>query len=422
MSMATGRRLGEMAIGGGRPAFAEKLHVGRPNIGDRARLLERINGILDRRWLTNNGCQVQEFEQRVAEIAGVKHCIATCNGAVALEIVIRALDLKGEVIVPAFTFVATAHALQWQEITPVFADIDPATHLLDPESVERMITPRTSAILGVHLWGQGCEVGALEAVARRRGLKLLFDAAHAFGCTHRGRMIGSFGDAEVFSFHATKFVNCLEGGAVVTNDDELARRVRLMKNFGFLGYDKVDYVGTNGKLDEFSAAMGLTSLESMDRFVAANRRNYLLYREGLAGLPGITLLPPEEGERCNHQYVILEIAAGDCPISRDDLLDLLWTENVLARRYFYPGCHRMEPYRSHFPHAGMLLPNTELVASRVLVMPTGETIGAAEIATICEIIRLGVEHAGEVGRRLKECQLEVHPKLRLPDHPAPRRK
>src|SRR5438105_9047068 len=207
-----------LALFGGSPAFTEKLHVGRPNVGDRARLLERVNDILDRRWFTNQGPYVAEFEGRIAELVGAKHCIACCNATIALELVIRALGLKGEVIVPSFTFVATAHALQWQEITPVFADIDSKTHLMDPASVQRLITPRTTGIIGVHTWGQRCDVDRLQTIADDHELQLIFDAAHAFGCAYRGRKIGGFGKAEVFSFHATKFVNSLEGGAVVTDN------------------------------------------------------------------------------------------------------------------------------------------------------------------------------------------------------------
>jgi dTDP-4-amino-4,6-dideoxygalactose transaminase len=269
--------LDEFAIFGGAPAFAEQLHVGRPNIGKRARLLELFNRILDTKRLSNMGPLEREFEQRVAEMLGVKHCIAMCNATVALEIAIRALGLTGEVLVPSFTFIATAHALQWQQIVPVFCDIDPKTHCLDPRSVEKMITPRTTGIVGVHLWGRGCEIEALTDIASRHSLKLLFDAAHAFGCSYEGRMIGGFGDAEVFSFHATKFFNTFEGGAVTTNDDELAEKIRLMKNFGFAGYDQVIYIGTNGKMSEISAAMGLTSLESLDDFIRTNHRNYQQY-------------------------------------------------------------------------------------------------------------------------------------------------
>ena len=225
----------------------------------------------------------------------------------ALEISIRALGLSGEVIVPSFTFIATAHALQWQEITPVFCDVDPETHNLDPAKVEALITPRTTGIIGVHVWGRPCAVESLQEIAHRHGLKLMFDAAHAFGCSHNGQMIGNFGQAEVFSFHATKFFNTFEGGAVVTNDDDLAAKMRLMKNFGFTGYDQVIYVGTNGKMSEVSAAMGLTGLEDLDEFINTNHRNYKTYQNGLQNVPGIQLISYDEAERNNFQYIIVEV-------------------------------------------------------------------------------------------------------------------
>ena len=343
------------ALLGGIPAFSEPLHVGRPNIGNRERLIARINDLLDRDWLTNNGPFVQEFEQRIADFLGVKHCIAMCNATMALEIAIRALDLRGEVIVPSFTFIATAHALQWQEITPVFCDVDPATHNIDPVKVENMITPRTTGIIGVHVWGRPCAIEALSEIAERCHLKLMFDAAHAFGCSHRGSMIGNFGEAEVFSFHATKFFNTFEGGAVTTNDDGLATKMRLMKNFGFSGYDNVIYIGTNGKMSEISAAMGLTGLESLDEFISTNHRNAAAYRFGLQDAPGVRLIEYNETERNNYQYVIVEVDETVAGLNRDDLLRILQAENILARRYFYPGCHQMEPYRSYFPHACLLL-------------------------------------------------------------------
>src|SRR5438270_2968985 len=282
-------QLQDLAIFGRPPAFPEQLHVGRPNIGSREKLLSRINDMLDRRWLTNDGPFVQEFEKKICDFIGVRHCVAMCNATIALEIAARALELKGEVIVPSFTFIATAHALSWQEITPVFCDINPVTHNLDPIKVEQMITPRTSGIIGVHTWGRSCDVDALAEVARRHKVKLMFDAAHAFGCSYKGRLLGAFGECEVYSFHATKFLNTFEGGAVVTNNDELAKKMRLMKNFGFAGYDNVIYPGTNGKMCEASAAMGLTGLESFDTFVDTNRRNHAAYREGLAGMPGVAL-------------------------------------------------------------------------------------------------------------------------------------
>lgn len=400
-SKANNMQLNNLAVFGASPAFAEKLHVGRPNIGNRARLLERFNDILDRRWLSNNGACVQEFEQRVADMMGVRHCIAMCNATIALEITIRALGLEGEVIVPSFTFIATPHSLQWQQITPVFCDIDPRTHNIDPECIEKMITPRTTGIMGVHLWGRACDVQALTEIARKHNLKLMFDAAHAFACSHNGQMIGGFGDAEVFSFHATKFFNTLEGGAVLTNNDELAARIRLMKNFGFEGYDNVGYIGTNGKMNEMSAAMGLTSLESLDEFVAVNRHNYEYYRAELLDIPGTELIAYDESEKCNYQYIVLEVDESETKISRDDLIKVLWAENVMARRYFYPGCHRMEPYRSYFPHAGLLLPKTERLANRVLLLPTGTAVGAEEIRIICNILRLAICHSSELQEKLK---------------------
>ena len=394
----------QLAVFGGTPAFSERLHVGRPNIGDRAALLSRINDMLDRRWLSNNGPLVQEFEQRVADFLSVKHCVAMCNATVALEIAARALGLHGEVIVPSFTFIATAHALQWQEITPVFCDVDPATHNLDPTKVEAMITPRTTGIMGVHVWGRPCAIETLSEIAQRRGLKLMFDAAHAFGNSYKGRMIGNFGQAEVFSFHATKFFNTFEGGAVVTNDDELAAKIRLMTNFGFAGYDNVIYVGTNGKMSEVSAAMGLTGLESLDEFIATNLHNYEAYRTGLQEVPGIKIIVYDEAERGNYQYVIVEVDEAATGISRDNLVRVLHAENILARRYFYPGCHEMEPYRSYFPHAGLLLPETERLTQRVMSLPTGTAVGTEEIEAICAIIRLAVENSRELVARLAALQ------------------
>ena len=386
----------ELAIFSGEPAFDEALHVGRPNIGNREHLLARINDILDNRWLTNNGPYVQEFQQRVADYLGVKHFVAIANGTVALEIAIRALGMAGEVIVPSLTFVATAHALQWQAITPVFADVNPDTHNIDPDAVERMITPRTTGIIGVHLWGRACEVERLADIAQRHNLKLLYDAAHAFGCSYDGAMIGNFGDAEVFSFHATKFFNSFEGGGIATYNVDLAARLRLIKNFGFAGVDTVTHVGTNGKMSEISAAMGLTQLEDIDMLIETNRRNYTQYRAALGDLPGVKVIDYDGTEHCNYQYIVLEVDEERAGLSRDALVALLKPENVLARRYFYPGCHQMEPYRSYFPHAGLLLPHTERLSTQLMSLPNGTAVGPDEVAGVSAIIRLALEHADEV--------------------------
>lgn len=393
--------LDTLAILGGTPAFDRKLHVGQPNLGDRAYFMERVERILDSRWFTNNGACVQELEAELARYLGVRNVIAVCNATIGLEIAIRALPMSGEVIVPAMTFVATAHALQWQQITPVFCDIDPATHVLDPAEVEKLITDRTTGILGVHVWGRPCAVDELTEIAQRNRLHLMFDAAHAFGCSHRGRMIGGFGRAEVFSFHATKFFNSFEGGAITTDDDDLAKKIRLMTNFGFAGFDNVVHIGTNGKMNEVSAAMGLTSLRAVGEFVAVNRRNHEAYRGRLAQIPGMKLFGFDDAERCNWQYVVVEYTPSPGGPTRDELVEALWAENVMARKYFWPGCHRMEPYRTLYPRAAQRLPHTDAVAERLLILPTGTGVSTAEIGTLCDRLALMVGQGARFAGRLR---------------------
>jgi dTDP-4-amino-4,6-dideoxygalactose transaminase len=400
-----------LAIAGSAPHFSEPLHVGRPNIGDKAQLMRRFEEIIERRWFTNDGPSVREFERKIAEFTGVKNCVNICNATVALEIAIRALELRGEVILPSYTFVATAHALQWQEITPVFADIDPKTLNLNPNCLERLITPRTTGVIGVHLWGRPCDTNAIEQIARKHRLKVLYDAAHAFGCSHQGKMIGNFGECEVLSFHATKFINSFEGGAILTNNDALAEKIRLMRNFGFAGFDRVTYLGTNGKMTEICASMGLTSLDSMDKVIQTNKDNYETYQKELDRVRGLTLLRYDRDERSNYHYVVLQVDPVSSPLNRDELVEVLHAENVLARKYFWPGCHRMEPYRSLFPSASLLLPNTELKSAQILVLPTGQCVSRQDIVAICNIIKSALEQSRDVRRILQHKTAETSPCL-----------
>lgn len=364
-----------------------KLYIGRPNLGSKESFLNRVDKIFDSRWLSNDGPFVREFERTICEMLGVKHAIAMCNATIALEIAYRALEFKGEVILPSYTFIATAHALQWQEITPVFCDISPSTHNIDARQIERLITPRTTGIIGVHVWGRPCDTEALEELARKHGLPVLYDASHALGCSHSGKMIGGFGDCEVFSFHATKFVNCFEGGAITTNNDQLAEKLRLMRNFGFADFDKVVYLGTNGKMSEINAAMGLTSLESISEFVAINKRNYECYREELSNIPGIEVMPYNASELNNYQYIVAEVDAETAGKDRDFIVRFLHSKNVIARKYFWPGCHKMEPYRSLQPNADLLLPETNKLAARLMVLPTGQTVTSQTVRTVCRYIK-----------------------------------
>lgn len=360
------------------------IHVGTPNIGERKEFHRLVDEILDRRWLTNRGKLLREFEEMLSQYLGVKHCICVCNGTVGLEIAVQALGLKGQVIVPSLTFIATVHALYRSGIEPVFCDVDRESYNVDPSLIEPLITDQTAGIMGVHAYGRPCEIDSLSQIAEAQGLQLLFDAAHAFGCSYLGRMLGNFGSCEVFSFHATKFFNTCEGGAIATNDNALAEKIRLMLNFGFSGVDEVVSVGTNGKMSEIHAAMGLVNFKSMPKFIEQNRRNYECYREAIKGVKGVHLHELGEGQALNYQYVVVELKS-DYQHARDLILERLHDRGILARRYFWPGCHRMEPYLSLKPEAGLHLPVTEDVAERILVLPTGQAIGREEIDTIVEV-------------------------------------
>lgn len=353
--------------------FNKPIIIGRPNIGNKNKLNKYFSDILDNKWLTNNGPYVQKFERGVEQYLNVKHCIAVCNATTGLEIAMRALNLKGEVIMPSFTFIATPHSAKWQGLTPVFCDVDPQTHNIDPKKITDLITDNTTGIVGVHLWGRSCDTKSIMSIANEYKLKVLFDAAHAFGCSHNGHMIGNFGDAEVFSFHATKFFNTFEGGAITTNDNKLAEKIRLMKNFGFLPNGDVVSLGINGKMNEISAAMGLVGLQSINHFVKVNYKNYKCYQKHL---DGVKLLQYNEDERCNYQYIVIEVN------NRDELMNALKEKNIVTKRYFYPGCHNNKPYSDN----PISLPETDILSNRTLVLPTGTSVTKKEIKKICKFI------------------------------------
>jgi len=389
----------DLAILGGKPAFVEPLHVGRPNRPDKAAFFQHADDIWESAWLTNNGPKVQQFEKELQQMLGVKHAIAVCNATIGLQIAIRALGMEGEVIVPSFTFIATAHSLEWQGITPVFCDVDVDTHCMDPAQIEKLITPRTTGIMPVHLWGNLCDVAAIQALADKHNLKILYDAAHAFGCEHAGKMVANFGDAEVFSFHATKILNTFEGGCITTNDDEVARVIRLMINFGFIGKDQVTHVGSNGKMSEISAAMGLASLKELNSFILHNRSNYQHYKKRIADMPHLSIIEHDENEARNFHYIIMRVA-DDAGISRDAIVKALEQENVLARRYFHPGCHRMEPYKSSYPDVGSQLPVTEKLTDVLLCLPNSTATSDSDVESVCNLLQFIMENRKEIATRL----------------------
>lgn len=391
----------DLCIVNGNTTYVMPKLVGIPNIMNSKRLHEMVDDMFQRKWLTNNGIYVQNLEKLLKEFLGVKHVIAVTNGTVGLEIAIHALNIKGEAIVPSYTFIATPHSLLWSGVRPVFCDINPSTYNIDVDKIESLITEKTSAILAVDVYGRPSDKDRLEEIAKNHNLRLIFDAAHSFGNSFKGEMIGNFGDAEVFSFHATKFFNSFEGGAIATNNEEIAIKCRAIRNFGFNGGERSEYLGINGKMTEVSAAMGIVSLENLQHTVSANRHNYHAYRDGLQGALGIKLIEYGEMEKCNYQYIIVEVDETICGLSRDEISIILESEGVGTRKYFSPGCHDMEPYSTMYPNIGSTLPFTEGAAKRVLALPTGTAVTPEDIAVITNIINISVENAGKVREALK---------------------
>ena len=338
--------------------------------------------MINREWLTNNGPSVKELESKIASYLGVKHCVCVCNATIGLELVQRALNLTGEVIIPSFTFIATANSLRWQKIDPVFCDIKPDNHLIDTSKIEALITPRTSAIMAVPIWGQACDYNELENLAQRHNLKLVFDAAHAFGCKSGDSYIGGFGDAEVFSLHATKYFSTGEGGVITTNSDALAEKLKYMRNFGFDGYDKTVSLGTNAKMSEFAAAYGLAAFDNLENILNQNRFVYKSYIESFKQFQEIRFLKYNSKNVSNFHYIIAQVPAS----VRDRLVEHFHKNKVFVRKYFFPGCHRLEPYCNDEKYTQCNLPITEKVSAEIIVFPNGNQIKPDDITFFVKLI------------------------------------
>lgn len=379
----------DLGVVSGRALFPAPVRTGTPNFPSLSTYQRRLERIYKARTLSNQGPFVQELERRIADYLKVKHCILTHNATQGLTMGAQVLDLSGEVIVPSWTFLGTAQSLSWIGITPVFADVG-SDHNLSVAEVVKRITPKTTGILGVHLWGRPCDVEKLSEVARHHNLKLYFDAAHAFGVTHRGTPIGNFGSLEVFSFHATKYFNCAEGGAVTTNDDALAIRLREARAFGFDDHGKIRAPATNAKMTELQAAWGLALFEDLEMLQKRNRENYLVYKKELQGVPGIRLLSFADGERQNFQYVVIEVDGAAAGLHRDELQRILEADQVYAKSYFHPAIHRSNP--TWEASAGKL-PKTDQLSGQTLALPNYGMLSPGEVSTLCTIIRLAIENA-----------------------------
>lgn len=390
----------DLAVFGGVPMFSDELHVNRPHAGDLAHFQIRLKTIWQNRWFTNDGPMVREMELRLANYLQVEHCVATSNGTAAMALLVQALGLSGDVIMPSFTFISTAHVLILAGVRPVFCDIDLVSHNLSVEHCKRLVSPATSAVIPTHIWGNACDIEALQTLCGARNIPLIFDAAHAFGSTIRGRPVAGFGTADVFSFHATKIFHTFEGGAITTNDAALADRLRNMRNFGFDGYDKVDMVGTNAKMSEVHAAMGLTNLDEFAHTLRQCSTVFETYQTELASVPGVTPVDSNPDAGSNRYYFPVMLDAGAFGMSRDLLLQVLQAEGVLARRYFYPGCHAAGPNQALYPQAEASLPATVEVCRNILVLPSGPEVSVDDVRRVCGLLRFVATRAGTLNARM----------------------
>ncbi|HJW91336.1 MAG TPA: DegT/DnrJ/EryC1/StrS family aminotransferase [Anaerolineales bacterium] len=354
------------ALLGGQPIFDQKVPMVRPVLPDFTELTEGIQKILETGMVTK-GPYLELFEQAVAEHLGVRHAVAVSSCTSGLMLVYRSLQLSGEVVVPSFTFMATVSALVWNGLRPVFTDVRRETTNLSPEAAEAAITPETTAIVGVHNFGNPAEIEALQRVASRRGLKLIFDAAHGFGARYRGMPIGAQGDAQVFSLSPTKLLISGEGGIVATNDDELAQNVRMGREYGNNGYYDSTFPGLNARMPEINALMGLQSLQHLEDAAVSRNETASLFHETLGRLPGIGFQEVHPGDRNSYREFSVTINAQDLGLARDALVPALAAENIDARKYYQPPVHRQTAYKPFYNN--QQLPNTEWLAENSLSLP-----------------------------------------------------
>jgi dTDP-4-amino-4,6-dideoxygalactose transaminase len=366
--------------------FPEPIYVTRPLLPPLEDVQARLAEVWRSQWLTNGGDQHVHLERALVERLGVEQLSLFNNGTIALLTAIRALELAGEVITTPFTFPATPHALTWAGITPVFADIDPVRLTIDPCRIEALITPKTTAILGVHVYGVPCDVDALADIARRHHLRLLYDGAHAFDVRVNGRGIGTFGDVTMFSFHATKLFHTAEGGALACADAGLRHRFERLKNFGIAGQEIVEGIGLNGKMNELQAALGLAVLDGMETETARRRAILAIYEQRLSGVAGVTLMPGVPGVAGGCQYCAIRIDAETFGRSRDDVHLAFKTYNVLARKYFFPLCSDYDCYRDLPSARPEQLPVASAAASQVLCLPLYGSLEHSAVHTICDIL------------------------------------
>lgn len=361
----------------------EIIFVTQPSLPPLEDFVESLKDIWDSKWITNNGKFHKDFEQKIADYLGVKHISLFSNGTLALMTAIQALELEGEVITTPYSFVATAHAIWWNKLTPVFVDVDPINGNLDPQKIEEAITNKTSAILPVHVYGNPCEHDQIKAIADKHNLKLIYDGAHAFGVEENEQSVLNFGDLSILSFHATKVFNTIEGGAIISHSLEMKQHIDRLKNFGFVNDVIVQEPGINAKMNELQAAYGILQLKDIDSNISKRKRISEQYRKQLSNVLGISYIAEKDKTKHNYSYFPIFIDEGKYGMSRDKLYEKLRKNNIFGRRYFYPLITEFAPYSDLVKHD---LSNAQTLANQVICLPIYSELTEENVNRIIKII------------------------------------
>lgn len=376
---------------------SQQITVTSPLLPPLEEFVPYLQQIWDSKWITNNGRFHQELEKALAKYLGVEYISVFTNGTLPLITALQALRIQGEVITTPYSFVATTHAIWWNGLKPVFVDIDPVTGCIDPDKIEAAITPRTCAIMPVHVYGTPCDVERIDAIAKKYSLKVIYDAAHAFGVTYKGKSVLEYGDISTLSFHATKTYNTIEGGALVCHSAEMKKQIDYLKNFGFAGETEVVGPGINSKMDEIRAAYGLLNLKHVDAAISRRKEVAKMYVEKLQGIKGITLYQPiveslvsnlsPLASRLNYSYFPIFVDEEQYGISRDTLYEKMKTNNVLGRRYFYPLITDFDPYKN-IPSANPAnLPVANKIANQVICLPMHHALSEEDVKRVIDCVR-----------------------------------
>ncbi|MCR4738890.1 MAG: DegT/DnrJ/EryC1/StrS family aminotransferase [Lachnospiraceae bacterium] len=362
----------------------KRILVTRSSMPPYEEYMESVRDLWDSVWLTNMGKKHNELTERLKDYLKVENLSLFVNGHMALETVIGAMGLTGEVITTPFTFVSTVHAIVRNGLTPVFCDIEPDNYTMDPDRIEELITDKTSAIVPVHVYGNVCDVERIEKRAKKHGLRVIYDAAHVFGVTYKGRGIGSFGDASMFSFHATKVFNTIEGGAVATGDRALSEKLDMIRDFGIKDEEVIGYVGPNAKMNEFAAAMGLCNLNHTDLEIGKRKEVFDRYMDRLSEIKGLSLPKPQKDVKMNYAYFPVVFDEKVYGRTRDEVKDELERHNIFSRKYFYPLINEIECYRDRFAHGDTK--TAKRISDRVLTIPMYASLEKEDVDRICDVI------------------------------------